>query len=104
MAATFKEAGAAGPTKVVLVDRDLSRAAALGAAYGGSLNPTLTEARDLGAAMAVTSTSSATRRPCPAPSLAVPLYHEAYASIFIVSARTADLSCGISPLRGGRDA
>ena len=41
----------AGPTKLVLVDRGLARAAARGAGYSGSLNLTLKEARDLGAAI-----------------------------------------------------
>ncbi len=38
-------------TETSLVDRDLSRAAARGAGYSGSLNLSLQEARDLGAAI-----------------------------------------------------
>ncbi len=91
VAAIFKEAGAAGPTKVALVDRDLSRAAALGAGYSGSLNLTLKEARDLGAAIGCDFYVIGDAQTVPRSSLAVPLYHEAYASIFIVSARTGRL-------------
>ena len=39
--------------ELVVADADLSRAAARGIGYSGSLNLTVTEARDLGAALAV---------------------------------------------------
>src|SRR5262249_8207706 len=73
------------------VDRDASRSAARGAAYKGSLNLSLKEARDLGEAIdcdfyflgdAQTLRRSASARPA---------YFESYASIFLVSARTGKL-------------
>ncbi|HEV7857353.1 MAG TPA: energy transducer TonB [Pyrinomonadaceae bacterium] len=74
-----------------LVDRDASRAAARGAGYAGSLNLTLQEARDLGAAIGcdffITGDAQVLRR---SPSTG-PIYYEAYASIFAVSARTGNL-------------
>jgi TonB family protein len=74
-----------------MVDRDASRAAARGAGYAGSLNMNLQEARDLGAAIGcdffITGDAQALRR---SPSTG-PIYYEAYASIFAVSARTGNL-------------
>lgn len=74
-----------------LVDRDLSRAAARGAGYAGSLNLTLGEARDLGAAIDcdfyITGDAQTIRRS----SADTPVYYEAYASLFLVSARTGRL-------------
>ena len=74
-----------------LVDREESRAAALGAGYAGSLNMTLQEARDLGGAIGsdfyITGDAQTLRRS----SSEKPTYYEAYASVFIVSARTGRL-------------
>jgi TonB family protein len=74
-----------------VVDRDLSRAAARGARYRGSLNMSLEEARDLGAAIGcdfyVIGDANTLRR---SPSTG-PVYFESYASIFVVSARTGKL-------------
>jgi TonB family protein len=74
-----------------MVDRDASRAAAHGAGYAGSLNMTLREARDVGAAIGcdffITGDAQVLRR---SPSTR-PVYYEAYASIFAVSARTGNL-------------
>ncbi|PYS47251.1 MAG: hypothetical protein DMF68_16550 [Acidobacteria bacterium] len=74
-----------------LIDRDESRAAALGAGYKGSLNMSLQEARDLGAATGadfyITGDAQTIRRS----SSARPAYYESYASVFIVSARTGKL-------------
>jgi TonB family protein len=76
---------------VQILDRDASRAAARGAGYAGSLNMTLQEARDLGAAIGcdffITGDAQVLRR---SPSTG-PIYYEAYASIFAVSARTGNL-------------
>jgi TonB family protein len=76
---------------LLLIDREESRAAARGAGYAGSLNMTLQEARDLGGAIGsdfyVTGDAQTLRRS----SSAKPVYYEAYASIFIVSARTGRL-------------
>ncbi|HEY0546112.1 MAG TPA: TonB family protein [Pyrinomonadaceae bacterium] len=74
-----------------VMDRDESRFAARGIGYEGSLNLTLEEARDLGAAIGcdfyVTGDAQTLRRS----SSARPVYYEAYASVFIVSARTGRL-------------
>lgn len=74
-----------------LIDRGQSRVAARGIGYRGSLNMTLAEARDLGAAIGcdffITGEAQAVRR---LPSTGGP-YYEAYASIFVVSARTGRL-------------
>jgi len=77
--------------EVVVADPDLSRAAAKGVGYSGSLNLTLTEARDLGAALAtefyVIGDAQTLRRS----SFKSPVYYESYCSIFLVSARTGQL-------------
>src|SRR5918996_1682506 len=77
--------------EVVVADTDLSRAAANGIGYSGSLNLTLTEARDLGAALAtdfyVIGDAQTLRRS----SFQSPVYYEAYCSIFLVSARRGQL-------------
>jgi TonB family protein len=76
---------------LAIVDREQGRAAALGAGYDGSLNMTLEEARDLGAAIEcdffITGDAQSLRR---SPSVG-PTYYEAYAAVFIVSARTGRL-------------
>jgi TonB family protein len=76
---------------LLLTDREEGRAAARGAGYAGSLNLTLEEARDLGAAIGadfyITGDAQTLRR---SPSKS-PVYYEAYASIFIVSARSGRL-------------
>ncbi len=74
-----------------LVDRDQSRAAALGAGFKGSLNMGVPEARDLGSAMAcdfyfVGEAQTAKRSPSTGPD-----YYESYATVFLVSARTGRL-------------
>ncbi|HKO99015.1 MAG TPA: TonB family protein [Pyrinomonadaceae bacterium] len=74
-----------------VVDRDLSRSAAKGVGYSGSLNLSLADARDLGAALGsdflIIGDSQTLRR---SPST-VPFYFESYASVFVVSARTGKL-------------
>jgi TonB family protein len=76
---------------IEILDRDQARAAALGASYAGSLNLSLTEARNLGAVLGsdffVLGDAQTLRR---SPSDG-PVYFEAYASIFLVSARTGRL-------------
>src|SRR5687767_8649652 len=76
---------------LLMNDREESRAAARGAGYDGSLNMTLDEARDLGGAVGsefyITGEAQTLRR---SPS-DLPEYYEAYASIFLVSARTGRL-------------
>jgi TonB family protein len=82
---------AAAGVKLSLLDRGLSRAAARGVGYRGSLNLTLREARDLGAAVGcdllVIGDAQTLRR---SPSQRAP-YFESYASIFVVSTRTGRL-------------
>jgi TonB family protein len=76
---------------VTIIDRDQSRAAALGAGYDWSLNMTVEEARNLGAVIDcdffLTGDAQNLRR---WPSTG-PVYYEAYTSIFLVSARTGRL-------------
>jgi TonB family protein len=76
---------------ITVVDPDLSRAAAKGIGYTGSLNLTVTEARDLGAALAsefyILGDAQTLRRS----SFESPVYYESYCSIFLVSARTGRL-------------
>lgn len=74
-----------------VLDRDLARAAARGAGYTGSLNLSLDQARDLGAAIGCdfyfTGDAQTIRR---TPSSGVS-YYEAYASIFLVNAKSGKL-------------
>src|SRR5438445_5358019 len=78
-------------TEFEVLDRELTNSAVRGAGYSGSLNMSLQESRDLGAAIgcdfyfigeAQTLRRSASTRP---------VYYETYASIFLVSARTGRL-------------
>ncbi len=74
-----------------IVDRDLTRSAARGVGYSGSLNMTLTEAHDLGAALGsdfyILGDAQTLRR---SPSTGA-AYFESYASIFLVSSRSGKL-------------
>jgi TonB family protein len=76
---------------LALLDRGMGAAAARGVGYAGSLNLTLAEARSLGAAVGcdfyLTGDAQTVRRS----SSARPVYFEAYASVFVVSARTGRL-------------
>jgi len=77
--------------RLALLDRDMSRAAARGVGYAGSLNMTLEEARALGAAVGcdffLTGDAQTVRRNASAR----PVYFESYASVFLVSTRTGEL-------------
>lgn len=77
--------------EIAIIDRDLSRSAACGNGYQGSLNLSLNEARDLGAAIGcdffIIGDAQTLRRT----SSTDPNYFESYASIFLVSARTGKL-------------
>jgi TonB family protein len=77
--------------ELMMADPDLSRAAAKGIGYSGSLNLSVTEARDLGAALAtefyVIGDAQTLRRS----SSQTPVYFESYCSIFLISARTGRL-------------
>lgn len=75
----------------VFIDSDQTKAAATGAGYAGSLNLTIEEARNLGAAIGAdyffTGVAQTLRR---SPSEG-PIYFESYASLFLVSGRTGKL-------------
>ena len=78
-------------TTLTILDQDQVRVAARGAGYAGSLNLSLNEARDLGAAIGcdfyILGDAQTLRR---SPSTGA-VYFESYASIFLVSARTGRL-------------
>jgi TonB family protein len=84
-------ASLASEKKLSLMDRQQSRAAAQGSGYTGSLNMTLAEARDLGAAIGcdfyVTGNAETLRRSASNR----PVYYESYAAVFLVSARSGSL-------------
>src|SRR5215211_5108751 len=86
-----------GDTKLTILDRGLSRAAARGVGYAGSLNLTLAEARALGAAVGcdffITGDAQTLRRS----SSARPVYFESYATLFLVSAQTGRLVLWLRP-------
>src|SRR5688572_21469305 len=76
----------------LVVDPDLSRTAAKGIGYSGSLNLTVTEARDLGAALATEFYIIGDAQTLRRSSFQSPVvYYESYCSIFLVSSRTGRL-------------
>ena len=77
--------------EVLVADADLSRAAAKGIGYSGSLNLSLSEARDLGAALATEFYILGDAQTLRRSSFESPVYYESYCSIFLVSARTGRL-------------
>ena len=77
--------------EVSVVDDDLSRAAAKGIGYAGSLNLSVIEARDLGAALATEFYFVGDAQTLRRSSFEKPVYYEAYCSIFLVSTRTGRL-------------
>ena len=77
--------------ELVLADADLSRTAARGIGYAGSLNLTTSEARDLGAALAAEFYIIGDAQTLRRSSFQTPVYYESYCSIFLVSARTGRL-------------
>ena len=77
--------------ELVVTDADLSRAAARGIGYSGSLNLTVTEARDLGAALAVEFYVIGDAQTLRRSSFQSPIYFESYCSLFLISARTGRL-------------
>ncbi|MEO8435325.1 MAG: energy transducer TonB, partial [Pyrinomonadaceae bacterium] len=90
-AADALHAALSAENQLLLLDRDQSRAAARGIGYTGSLNMTLSEARDLGAAIGcdffVTGIAETLRRSASDR----PIYYESCASILLVSARSGRL-------------
>ena len=77
--------------QLTIADADMTRAAATGGAYSGSLNLSVSEARDLGAVLGteyyVLGDAQTLRRS----SSSKPAYYESYCSIFVVSSRTGRL-------------
>ena len=80
-----------------VADADLSRAAAKGIGYAGSLNLTADEARDLGAALATEFYIIGDAQTLRRSSFQVPVYYESYCSIFLVSTRTGKLIFWVRP-------
>ena len=76
---------------LVVADPDLTRSAATGAGYAGSLNLTVGEARDLGAALATDFYLLGDAQILRRSSFEKTLYYEAYCSVFLVSSRTGRL-------------
>ena len=76
---------------VQMADADLSRAAAKGIGYAGSLNLSVTEARDLGAALATEFYIIGDAQTLRRSSFEKPVYFESYCSIFLVSTRSGSL-------------
>ena len=74
-----------------VADADLTRAAATGSAYSGSLNLSVSEARDLGAVLGTEYYILGDAQTLRRSSFAKPAYYESYCSIFVVSARTGRL-------------
>lgn len=74
-----------------VADVDLTRAAEKGIGYSGSLNLSVSEARDLGAALATEFFLIGDAQTLRRSSFQSPVYYESYASIFLVSARTGRL-------------
>ena len=76
---------------VLVADADLSRAAAKGIGYAGSLNLSVTEARDLGTALATEFYIIGDAQTLRRSSFERPVYFESYCSIFLVSTRSGNL-------------
>jgi len=74
-----------------LVDSDLSASAARGIGYSGSLNMTVSEARELGAAMDAEFYFVGDAQTLRRSSSQTPVYYESYSSIFVISSRTGRL-------------
>ncbi|HET6891406.1 MAG TPA: hypothetical protein VFH31_09910, partial [Pyrinomonadaceae bacterium] len=91
-------------TDLNIVDRDLTRSAVKGAGYSGSLNLSLTDAHNLGAALGcdfyILGDAQTLRR---SPSTG-DVYFESYASVFLVSARTGKLVLWLRPNNQGTTA
>ncbi len=75
----------------LVADPDLSRAAANGIGYTGSLNMSVTEARDLGVALATNFYILGEAQTLRRSSSDTPVYSESYCKLFVVSARTGRL-------------
>jgi TonB family protein len=74
-----------------ILDSDLVQTAARGVGYAGSLNMSVIEARELGAAISSDFILLGDAQTLRRSSSEVPVYFESYCSIFIISARTGQL-------------
>lgn len=88
----------------LVADADLSRSAAMGFGYEGSLNLTLDEARNLGAALATEFYLLGDAQLLRRSSFEKPVYYEAYCSVFVVSARSGRLLLWERPSFENQDA
>lgn len=77
--------------EMLVADADLSRSAAMGVGYGGSLNLSVAEARDLGAALATDFYFLGDSQTLRRSSYKTPVYYESYCSLFLVNSRTGRL-------------
>jgi TonB family protein len=77
---------------LTVLDPELSRAAARGAGYSGSLNMLLTEARDLGAALSSDFYLIGDAQTLRRSSSTRPVFYESYCSIFVISSRSGKLT------------
>lgn len=95
----LRHAVANNPAKdIEVADSDLARSAATGAGYDGSLNLTIEDARNIGAAIGADFYfigDAQTVRRSPSTGKA---YYESFASVFLVSARTGRLILWERPL------
>ena len=77
--------------EIQIMDPDLTAAAAKGAGYSGSLNMSLSDARDLGSALGSEFYLLGDAQTLRRSSSNTPLYYESYLSLFLISARTGRL-------------
>lgn len=77
--------------ELVVADGDMSRSAASGVGYSGSLNLSLSDARDLGAALATDFYFLGDSQTLRRSSFKTPVYFESYCSLFLVNSRTGRL-------------
>jgi len=76
---------------VRIVDPDLSMSAAHGTGYSGSLNLSLSEARDLGASMDADFYLIGDAQTLRRSSFSKPVYYQTYLTVFVVSSRSGSL-------------
>lgn len=74
-----------------IADADLTRSAVKGIGYSGSLNLSVGEARDLGAALSTEFYILGDAQTLRRSSFKRPVYYESYCSLFVVSSRTGRL-------------
>jgi TonB family protein len=77
--------------ELLVADADLSRSAAMGVGYAGSLNLSISEARDLGAALASDFYLLGDAQTLRRSSFKTAVYYESYCSLFLVNSRTGRL-------------